>query len=117
MASYTEGDTFPPFRGWVKDQTGELADLTLADEVLVIYKSQTATLTLTATALTPPELDADGVTEYNWKADLEADTTSVPGTYEQNTKVTWNSAATPPTVEYFPSTGAGPSLTIKPKLD
>lgn len=116
MATYTEGDTFPPFRGWVRDQTGELADLTLADSVEVVYKSSGATITLTATVLSPPELDADGVTEYNWKADLEADTCSVPGTYEEGTKVTWDAAATPPKVEWFPSSGSGPTLTIKPKL-
>lgn len=117
MASYTEGDTYPPFRGWAKDESGELLDLTTADALLVIFKSPGATITGTPTAIAlPGELDADGITRYNWKYDLAANDTAAPGTYEHALKVTWDSGSIPPRVEYFPSSGSGPSLTIKAKL-
>lgn len=115
MASYTEGDTYPPLRGWAKDDTGALVDLTTADALLLILKSTTATITGVPVALSPVETDADGV-EYNWKYVWAAADTSVPETYEQALKVTWDATATPPSVEYFPSSGTGPSLTIKAKL-
>lgn len=116
MASYTQGDTYPPLRGTAKDESGNLLDLSTASALQVILKGKTATITGVPVALTPPETDADGVTKYNWKYVWAAADTSVADTYECALKVTWNSATTPPEVEYFPSSGVGPSVIIKAKL-
>jgi hypothetical protein len=115
MASITQGDLYPPFRGYVRDQNG-LVDLTAASSLSLVFKcTSPSTLVVvvpTAIAL-PGELDADGITRYNFKYQWVSGDTDVPGTYSVALKATWSSARP----QYFPNTLVYGSLTINPKLN
>lgn len=104
MASLTltVGDTTPPLRGAVRDEN-ELLPLSTADEVkLIAVADKGAPIEGDVTVLDPPEDigDPSSPLGFNWRYDLDADDTEEAGTYAVWLKITWDSAASPPKVEW-----------------
>lgn len=96
-----KGDTWPPLRGKAEDEDG-LVDLTEADDLTVILKHTGAGPTLTGTPVPIDPPDDDG---FNWRYLFQAGDTDELGAYEVELEVVWDAAATPPSVQTFPTTG------------
>jgi hypothetical protein len=112
-----QGDTFPEIEFLLEaspDGGGdpEPVDLSGADSIEIVAKCTSPTTLIIGTCAA----DADQVTNKGQGTyTLAADDSSVPGDYDVEWKVTWDAAATPPTVERFPNEGYE-SMTIGPNL-
>jgi hypothetical protein len=101
------GDTFPPLKGLAADDEGPV-DLTLADSMRALLKSNSALIELPATVINP--IQVDGAEAFNWEAAWDAGDTDIVGHYLVQLEVTWS----PGQIETFPNNQAGaPTVTIE----
>jgi hypothetical protein len=89
----TRNDTWPPLRGVAEDADG-LLPLADADSIEVHMKDGGNLIEGPAEVIDPP--DADG---FNWRYTWEAGDTDTLGSYDVELEVTWDSVATPPSVQ------------------
>jgi spore germination protein YaaH len=106
--SIPKRQTYPAIRGYVADEDGAL-DLTTADEVSIILNPATGDpIEITVDPVDPAEsMVVSGQTiPVNWTADYASSGLSDTETnYTAKLKITWDSAATPPSVQYCPKDG------------
>lgn len=115
VTNWTQGDTFPTLRLQLGDDDNE-AISTLSDAELILFKAKQVggaqTISGTATVITPSDSDGFNL-EYEW----QATDTAVPGTYQIEVKVVWDTGPTPDDVESWSSAvGDLPTLVIRPAL-
>lgn len=114
VTEWTQGDTYPSLRLALSDDDGLRTDLPDAELILFKAKQVGGGQTIQGTALPIDPPDSDGFNlDYDWQA-LD---TNVPGSYQIETKVIWDTSTTPDNVESW-SSAAGdlPTLVIRPAL-
>jgi hypothetical protein len=111
---WTQNDTWPPLRLQLSDENGVITTLEDAELVRFIAKPETgASIIGTAIAIVGGQ-DNDGYNlTYTWGAtDL-----SVPGEYQIEVEVTWDTDGDPDQVESWGSSqGDLPTLVVRPEL-
>ena len=100
------GDTYPPIKLQVSDETG-LLDLTTASGLQAIFDGARFSFSGTATAIDPPEVDPDGIHTWNCQFVPTAVNTSQADVYNIFIKVMWSAL----NIETF---ATGDTLTILP---
>lgn len=106
-------DTFPALRGLAKDQEGAM-DLSTADKIKVILKSQTGvppTVIEGEVVALDPDVDPE---HMNWEYKWALGDTAEANTYNVELEITWDESSTPPDVQTVPN---GSYATIEIKAD
>jgi hypothetical protein len=115
VTNWTQGDTYPVLRLQLGDENND-AITNLPDAELILFKAKQVggaqTISGTALVIDPP--DSDG---FNLSYDWQALDTNVPGSYQIEVKVIWDTTPTPDDVESWSSAvGDLPQLVIRPAL-
>jgi hypothetical protein len=109
---YKTGDSYPPIRGTVKDNTGAAVAISTATTVRMIAKRVGGTETVTGATV---KLD-DGSTPLRgrWEYQLATSDLAVAGDYEVELEVTWPGGK----IETFPDNQSrNPVITVSADLD
>lgn len=117
MADYKQGATWPPHRMKLTDEDGNALPLPEADSIEMIAQSGSTVIQGPLTVIDPPEADPKDPEGpgFNAKYLWQAGDTDISGTYQVEAVITWDEAATPPSIDRVPN-GSNPTFIINKKL-